>query len=123
MKRSDTDVKLKTIFQILDDKKGINISAFNVTQETGYTDYMVFVSGTSTQHNKTLSESVQRELKSENFLKPHIEGSDQARWILVDAGDVIIHVMMDELRHYYDLESLWIDAEQVDVYSILNSES
>jgi len=113
MKKSDTESKLKIIVKALDDKKGINIVVFNVGVESGYTDYMVYVTGSSSQHNKTLGDYLFRELKSEGFLKPHAEGSDSGKWILVDAGDVIVHIMLDDLRAYYDLEGIWHESKMV----------
>ncbi len=112
-KNSDTDKKLQTVIKSIDDKKGINITAFHVTEQSGYTDYMVFVSGTSTQHNRTMFDYLSRDLKSNGFTKPTAEGEKEAAWILVDAGDIIVNIMLEEVRHYYDLETIWRSSEQV----------
>ena len=120
MKKTDTKMKLQTIVNAIDDKKGINILAFHVTKQSGYTDYMVFVSGTSTQHNKTLWENIAKELRNDGFSKPSAEGEREAAWILVDAGDVIINVMLEEVRHYYDLETIWQNSDPVAVNSLIS---
>jgi len=107
--------KLKKVINTLSDKKGINIVAFDVDQKSGYTDYMVFVTGTSIQHNQTMSDALLREIKTAGFIKPLVEGSNAAKWILIDAGDVVVNIMLDELRHYYDLEDIWTDCRKIDV--------
>jgi ribosome-associated protein len=119
MRKTDTDVKLKTIINAIDDKKGVNILAFHVTEQSGYTDYMVFVSGTSTQHNKTMWENILKELKNNGLIKPTAEGEKEAAWILVDAGDVVVNIMLEEVRHYYDLETIWQKSDSVSIESLL----
>lgn len=110
--------KLKTIVEALNDKKGINLMAFDVDEQSGYTDYMVFVTGTSIQHNKTMSDAIARALKTDGFSRPIQEGDKNSRWILIDAGDVVVNVMLDEIRHYYDLETLWSDSAKIDLNTI-----
>jgi ribosome-associated protein len=107
--------KLRTIVETLNDKKGINLVAFDVDKQSGYTDYMVFVTGTSIQHNKTMSDAIARALKTDGFSRPIQEGDKNSRWILIDAGDIVVNVMLDEIRHYYDLETLWADSAKVDL--------
>ncbi|HPA56923.1 MAG TPA: ribosome silencing factor [bacterium] len=112
--------KLKKVISTLSDKKGINITVFDVDRQSGYTDYMVFVTGTSIQHNNTMSEALMRELKTAGFNKPLVEGSSSAKWILLDAGDVVVNIMLDELRDYYSLEDIWVDSSKVDISSYLS---
>ena len=119
MNTSNTHKKLEAILQAVDDKKGINITAFEVTEQSGYTDYMVFVSGTSTQHNKTLWDHLVRTLKNSGFSKPMTEGEKEAAWILVDSGDVIVNIMLEEVRQYYDLESVWNASPTVSVETVI----
>ncbi len=114
----DSRDKLKKVVEALNEKKGINIMAFDVDEKSGYTDYMVFVSGTSIQHNQTMSDFLQRELKKEGFIRPLIEGAQSSKWILVDAGDIIVNIMLDEIRDYYHLEDIWSDSPKVDVTSL-----
>jgi ribosome-associated protein len=112
--------KLKKVINTLCDKKGVNIVAFDVDKQSGYTDYMVFVTGTSIQHNNTMSDALMRELKTAGFLKPLVEGSNSAKWILIDAGDVVVNIMLDEIRDYYSLEDIWVDSRKVDISSYLS---
>lgn len=113
-------MKLQKVVNAIDDKKGVNILAFHVTEQSGYTDYMVFVSGTSTQHNRTIWENIVKELKNNGLLKPTVEGEKEAAWILVDAGDVVINIMLEEVRHYYDLETIWQKSDPVSIEPLLS---
>jgi len=108
-------LKLKKVIEALQDKKGINIMVFDVDEKSGYTDYMVFVSGTSIQHNQTMSDNLQRELKTEGFNRPLVEGASSSKWILVDAGDIVVNIMLDDIRDYYNLEDIWADSVKVDI--------
>ena len=111
--------KLETVIRTLSDKKGVNIMAFDVEKKSGYTDVMVFVTGTSTQHNTTMADSLLRELKNAGFAKPLVEGETSAKWILVDAGSVVINIMLEELRDYYSLEDIWNGCAKIDVSSYI----
>ncbi len=115
VKKIDTNEKLQTLFTAIEEKKGVNVTAFDVKEHSGFTDVMVFVTGTSVQHNKTLAEWIQRTLRKAGFAKPLTEGSDRATWILIDAGDIVCHVMLEEVRHYYDLESVWSSSKRIDI--------
>lgn len=112
--------KLETVLKTLNDKKGINLAAFDVDKQSGYTDFMVFVTGTSVQHNSAMSDALLDELKIAGFGKPLTEGSGNAKWILVDAGSVVINIMLEEFRDYYDLESIWSSCAKVDLKSYLS---
>ena len=114
-KKIESNEKLKTVINALEKKKGVNIVALDVSEESGYTDVMVFVTGTSVQHNKTLSDSVRRSLKTDGFSRPVVEGEQHASWVLIDAGDVVCHIMLEEIRQYYDLELAWSSSSKIQV--------
>ncbi len=118
-KQSNTQDKLAVIVRALADKKGLNVLALDVEKESGFTDYMVFVTGTSTQHNRTLSDFTSRTIKTECQSKPLMEGEENAKWILIDSGDVIVHIMLEEVREHYDLEGFWNKSTRVDVKQFL----
>lgn len=109
--------KLGKVIETLNDKKGVNIVAFDVDKQSGYTDFMVFVTGTSIQHNTTMSEALVRELKTAGYSKALIEGSGSSKWILIDAGDIVVNVMLDEIRDYYNLEDIWSLSKRIDISS------
>ena len=100
--------KLKNkIINSLEDIKAVNPIAIDVTRISSLTDFMVVASGTSNRHIAAMSEHVLEDLKETNILGIKIEGQGGDDWVLVDAGDVVIHLMSEDAREFYDLESLW----------------
>jgi len=78
------------------------------------TDAFVITSGRNSRQVKTIAEEVEARLKAEGGIKPlRVEGLSDSQWILIDYGDLVIHVFLDETREYYDLERLWSDAPRV----------
>ena len=92
----------------LEDLKGRDIRILDVRELTGVTDFMVICTGTSNRHVKSLADNVVKELKELGANTLGIEGQQQAEWVLVDFGDVVVHVMLPEARSFYDLERLWV---------------
>ncbi|MDG1680922.1 MAG: ribosome silencing factor [SAR86 cluster bacterium] len=100
-----TSLKNK-IIATLEDIKAVNPVAINVKKISSLTDFMVIASGTSDRHINAMSERVIERLKKDvSGMK--IEGQSGGDWLLVDAGDVIVHLMSSDAREFYDLESLW----------------
>lgn len=98
---------LTKITGLLDDKKGQQIEVLNVRDKCSFADYMVVVSGASSRHVKSLANEVSIESKK-NGLKPlGVEGLDAGEWVLVDLGDIVVHVMHPKIRDFYQLEKLW----------------
>lgn len=91
----------------LEELKARDINVLDVRGLTGVTDFMVVASGTSSRHVKSLANNVEVELKNAGAQPLGTEGQAEAEWVLVDFGDVVIHVMMPEARSFYDLENLW----------------
>ncbi len=96
----------------LEDAKGVDIRALDVRKLTGITDYMVVVTGTSGRHIQTLAERVLEFMRESGYKPIGIEGEESREWILVDFADVVVHIMQNAARRYYDLESLWNEAFQ-----------
>ena len=106
--------KAKRIAGILDEKKGGNISILKVRDETVITDYFVIASATSSTHLKALCDEVEYKLKEEEGIEAQrIEGYQNTGWILVDYGDVIVHIFDPQSRDFFNLEKLWAAAERV----------
>ena len=97
------------VVEALEDMKGNNIVTMDVVKLTDVTDYMVVVSGTSNRHVKALADSVVESAKSGGLLPLGVEGKDGLEWVLIDLGDVVVHVMHPDSREFYDLEGLWSD--------------
>jgi ribosome-associated protein len=99
---------LKTLAcDALDDLKGKEIVALDVRGLTSVTDWMVFCTGTSNRHVKSLADNVEEEAKKQGVRAIGVEGKQMSDWVLVDFGDVVVHVMAPEARAFYDLERLW----------------
>jgi len=108
----DTE-KLSTItLEALDDLKAVDVGVVDVRGKLDITDIMIIASGTSNRHVKAIANSVVEKAK-ENGLSPlGVEGEREAEWILVDLGDVVVHVMLPAVREFYGLERLWnVDSE------------
>lgn len=97
----------KLVVDALDDMKGQSIKCINVSKLTSITDYMVIVTGTSNTHLKAMSDSVVKKVKEAEIEVVGVEGRLQSEWILVDIGDVVVHLMMTPVRALYNLEELW----------------
>lgn len=91
----------------LEDLKGNEIVTLDVRHLTGVTDFMVFCTGTSTRHVKSLANNVEEEAKKQGIRAIGVEGKQASDWVLVDFGDVVVHVMAPDARAFYDLERLW----------------
>lgn len=103
----DSDRLLDIVLTALDDMKGVDVRVIDVRELTSITDRMVVVSGTSTRHVKALAEHVVLQAKQQGYKPLGMEGEATAEWVLVDLIDVVVHVMMPEIRDFYALEKLW----------------
>ena len=96
------------------DAKGRDIVLLDVEEVFLLSDVFVIASGSSRPHVQALAEKVEEKLKLELDLKPiRVEGQSEAEWVLIDYGDIIIHLFQDVPREFYSLERLWGDSEQV----------
>jgi ribosome-associated protein len=93
------------------DRKAIDIVQLDLRGIIGYTDYFVICSGRSDRQTKAIHDGIHQGLKDQHGLLPRrVEGLTQARWILMDYLDVVVHVFTPEMREYYRLEQLWGEA-------------
>jgi ribosome-associated protein len=91
----------------LDDLKAKDVTVIDVRNKTSVTDWIVIATGSSSRHVKSLANSVVTSMKDAGKPVLGVEGEDDGEWVLVDLGDVIVHVMQQQVREFYDLESLW----------------
>lgn len=98
---------VKLAVTALDDMKGQSISSINVRKLTEITDYMVIATGRSNTHVKALADEVVRQVKEAGGNVVGVEGRMQSEWVLVDLGDVVVHIMLAPVRALYNLEDLW----------------
>ena len=100
------------IVAALENLKGVNIVTLDVAALTPMTDYMVLVTGTSNRHVKALVDTANESSKAIGIQPLGIEGRESYDWVLVDLADVIVHVMNEEARNFYELERLWSDLDE-----------
>ena len=103
----EADSLKRVVIDALDDLKAINTVTLDVSQLTDVMDYMIIASGSSSRHVKSLATNVSVEAKKRGLAPLGIEGGDVGEWVLVDFGDVVVHVMLPATRDFYDLERLW----------------
>ncbi|MEE8428581.1 MAG: ribosome silencing factor [Gammaproteobacteria bacterium] len=102
------DVIVKT----LNNLKARDVQILEVSSMTSITDFMVIASGTSDRHVKALSQNIIEKVKKIGVSPIGVEGQSEGDWVLVDLGDVIVHVMLPRVREFYSLEKLWSVVEQ-----------
>ena len=95
------------------DKKALNVQIVDVTGKVDYADFLVLMTGQSDRHVATIAESVDEHLSKHGSSPISVEGLPTARWVLIDAVDVVVHVFLEESRALYDLDGLWLDARRV----------
>ena len=105
---SEADALRDLIVDALDDRKGRDIVAVDVSAASDVTDHMVIVSGTSNRHVKALVDQVIDAAKDSGAVPLGVEGREAGEWVLLDLGDVVVHVMQPDTREFYDLERLWV---------------
>lgn len=100
----------------LEELKGVDIVEIDVRGKTSMTDWLLIASGTSTRHVKALADDVVRAAKNAGIGVIGVEGEGDAEWVLVDLGDVVVHIMLPRTREFYGLERLWTvgDGEDAD---------
>ena len=103
-----TETHLREIIvAALEDVKGIDICTLDVRGLTSVVDFMIIATGASTRQVKALSENVSKETRKAGIMPLAIEGRESANWILIDFGEISVHVMLPDARELYDLERLW----------------
>lgn len=97
------------------EKKASDILVLELKGLSSIADYFLICSGITTRQVKAVAEAVEEKLSKETVYPSHIEGLPDAHWILIDYGDLIVHVFDEDTRHYYELEKLWGDAQKIEI--------
>jgi ribosome-associated protein len=97
------------------DKKAIGIEILDVTGKIDYADFIVIMTGRSDRHTQALAQGIEDALKKKGIRPIAVEGLQHGAWVLMDFGEVVVHVFQDESRRLYDLEGLWLDAARLPV--------
>jgi len=111
----ESGLVFERVIQALHEKKAQDVKAIDISELTTIAQYFVICSGTSVTHIKTLADFVEEKLMESGVHCLHREGYNSARWILLDYGDVVVHIFHEEDREFYGLERLWQDGKPVPV--------
>ena len=106
----DSEALLPHILAWLDDAKAEKVVVIDIRGKSSIGDYMVIASGRSDRHVGSIAEQLQHKLKDAGYGRARIEGQPQCDWVLIDSGDVIVHVFRPEVREFYNLERLWTQS-------------
>jgi len=106
------DVLLKTVHAAVEELKAKDVVEIDVRGKSSVCDFMVVASGTSTRHVKSIADEVVKFAKQLDVQPLGVEGEREAEWVLVDLGDVVVHVMLPRVREFYALERLWTVGDQ-----------
>jgi len=117
---SDSKTKAFHIVEAARGKKALNLILLDMKGITSFTDYFFICSGTSDRQVQAIAEGV-REVLEEKGVRPlGIEGTLEGKWILMDYEDVVVHIFLEPVRQFYDLEGLWVDAPRINVKNEVN---
>lgn len=95
------------VHTILDDMQAIDVITIDVRKLTAITDYMVICQGSSQRHVKSIAEELIKAAKAQGISSVKVEGKNLGRWVLIDLIDIVVHVMLPEVREFYQLEKIW----------------
>ena len=107
---------LKTVHAAVEELKAKDVVEIDVRGKSSVCDYRVIASGTSTRHVKSIADEVVKFAKKLDVMPLGVEGEREAEWVLVDLGDVVVHVMLPRVREFYALERLWTVGDQPPEY-------
>ena len=100
---------------IIRERKATDLVLFEVGTLTSIADYFLIASGKSSRQVQAIAQHLQSRMKEEGFTRFGVEGERDGHWILVDYGDVVIHLFYQPVREFYDLEGLWVEAPRVNI--------
>jgi ribosome-associated protein len=110
---------LELAVKAADDKKAENIVVMDMNGVSLLSDYFLICTGNSEKQVQAIATAIKKSAQEEEIILKRLEGYDQAKWVLIDLGDVIVHIFHKDERSYYNLEKLWGDAPTVDVEGVL----
>lgn len=103
----------KEILKILEDRKAEDVVVIDVAGRSSLADVLIIATGTSEPHLKALAGALQKGLKNAGIATPRVSGDSESAWIIVDMFDIMIHLFLPDARIYYNLESLWVEKQEV----------
>ncbi|HQW80932.1 MAG TPA: ribosome silencing factor [Pseudomonadota bacterium] len=103
----ETALLRKQVIAALDELKAKEVNEIDIRAKASFADLLFIASGTSTRHVKSIADEVVKFVKKAGMMPLGIEGEKEAEWVLVDLGDIVVHVMLPRIREFYGLERLW----------------
>jgi ribosome-associated protein len=97
------------------DKKAVGVEILDVAGKVDYADFLVIMTGRSDRHTQALAQGIEEALEKKGVRAVAVEGLPHGAWVLMDYGDVVVHVFQDDARQLYDLDGLWLDARRLPV--------
>ncbi len=113
-KKENSAAMTKLVIEALEDRKAVDIKVIDISEVSVLADYFVIAGGTNRSQIQALADSVEEKLGRAGYEIKQIEGYNNANWVLVDFGDVIVHIFDEKNRLMYDLERIWRDGVEVD---------
>jgi ribosome-associated protein len=110
--RPDADETLNLILSRLEDMKAEETVTIDLRGKSSFSDYMIVTSGRANRHVGAIAENVMKGLSEVGIKSVHVEGMQNSDWVLIDSGDVIVHVFRPEVREFYNLEKMWTAGEK-----------
>ena len=115
---NEQNIMAKTACQALDEKKGEDIKIIEISQISIMADYFIIANGNSITQIQALVDNVEEKMHQEGFPMKRKEGNRSSTWVLLDFGDVVVHVFDNEDRLFYDLERIWSDGKTVEISAL-----
>jgi ribosome-associated protein len=109
----DTAARVREAVTAAEDRKAIDLKVLHLEKVSDFTDYFVICSGSSERQVQAIADAVQERLRGDRVRARHVEGYNRGQWVLLDYGDLVFHVFLEEPRRFYALERLWGDAPDV----------
>lgn len=119
----ELDERLRVALTAASDKKAVRLTVLDLRGVAGFTDFFVIASGTNQRQVQAITDAIEETLRKQLRVRPaRIEGYSAAEWILLDYGDIVMHIFLEEARQFYDLERLWREARRVPLPPELNEQ-
>lgn len=114
------DKRISTIVKAGDDKKAFDINVLDLQGLSSVADYFIILSSSSSRQSISIGENIEEEMSKVGYEPLNKEGYNTGRWVLLDYGDILVHIFDKDEREFYDLERLWIDSKDIDIDELLD---
>ena len=108
----ETSARVREAVAAAEDRKAVDLKVLHLGQISDFTEYFVLCSGTSERQVQAIADAVEERLRAEGVRPLHVEGYNRGQWVLLDYGDLVVHIFQEEIRRFYALERLWGDAPE-----------